>query len=107
MGGRHSIGIACLGAADFDEDGTHDAIKASDSTGLKGAIHQALTMRIISGKGQVVHRRKGKNPWDAHNLPKLLQKRHGCRDLMPNSPFLSQVAVRRLHTRHGVCRNEN
>jgi hypothetical protein len=48
-------------------------------------------MQIISGKGQVVHRRKGKNPWDAHNLPKLLQKRHGCRDFTPNSPFLSQV----------------
>ncbi len=38
-----------------------------------GAICQGLTRRIISGKGQVVHRRKGKNPWDAQNLPKLLE----------------------------------
>jgi hypothetical protein len=61
--------------------------------GLKDAIHQSLTMQIISGKGWVVHRRKGKNPWVAHNLPKLLQKRHGSPDFAPNALYLSEVAV--------------
>ncbi len=33
---RDRAGIVGLGATDFDQDGAHGAIKASDSTGFKG-----------------------------------------------------------------------
>jgi hypothetical protein len=57
-------------------------------------IHETLTMWIISGIGQGVHRRKRQKQRSHRNLEGLLQKRHGRQDFTPSARRLAKTVAR-------------